>query len=286
MYVYEFNQDRSNSFYMEIQSTLNPEKHFHNGLEVVYVLNGDVTAHIDGEIYHLVSDQLCAVSCFSTHYYEKCKEGEYVFCSIPNRYFREYQDVFNANSFCNPVVTDVGEKPFLGIFRNIENALCDRNVFGNPTGAQSDHYRESQLHFWGAYITDLLINHCGLHERHRTSSLVADAVQVIENNFKNELTVEMICRKTGCHQKILSNCFKKTMGMSITNYIDKTRVLEAARLLNADSKMTVESIMLESGFNSVRNFLRHFKAIYGCTPTEYRNTKRVSASEKKKTLDQ
>lgn len=61
------------------------------------------------------------------------------------------------------------------------------------------------------------------------------------------------------------------MNMSILNYIDRTRVLEAARLLSTNPQMTVEAVMLESGFKSSRSFLRHFKSIYGCTPTEYRS---------------
>lgn len=44
-----------------------------------------------------------------------------------------------------------------------------------------------------------------------------------------------------------------------------------ARLLNTNPQMTVEAVMLESGFKSSRSFLRHFKNVYGCTPTEYKS---------------
>ena len=99
----------------------------------------------------------------------------------------------------------------------------------------------------------------------------SDSAPIIENNFKGNLTTADICKKTGCYQKNLSHHFKKTMNMSIINYIERTRALEAARLLNTNPKMTVETVMLESGFKSNRSFLRHFKNIYGCTPTEYKN---------------
>ena len=159
----------------------------------------------------------------------------------------------------------------MNILRIMENIINDRNVFGEPMSNVTERYRETQLYFLSSYLVNLLINHCGLHERHRISSLVADAVRIIENNFKGNLTTADICKKTGCYQKNLSHHFKKTMNMSIINYIERTRALEAARLLNTNPKMTVETVMLESGFKSNRSFLRHFKNIYGCTPTEYKN---------------
>ena len=61
------------------------------------------------------------------------------------------------------------------------------------------------------------------------------------------------------------------MNMSIINYVNRVRIYEAARLLATAPNMTVETIMMESGFNSNRSFLRHFRDIYNCTPTEYKN---------------
>lgn len=241
-------------------------------MEFIYVIeSGNAVAHIDGEIFPLSSGQVCAVSCFSTHYYEQDRSGKYIVCLIPRRYFRELESLFNVNSFHNPIINDVGEKPLLSLFQILKNLANERDIFGVPIEHPTDSYMETQLHLLASYLINLCIQHCGLHERHRISSLVADAVRVIENDFKGDITTETICKKLGCYQKNLSYHFKKTMNMSILNYIERTRVLEAARLLNTNPQMTVEAVMLESGFKSSRSFLRHFKSIYGCTPTEYRH---------------
>ena len=273
MYVYEHHRDKNNDFLIETEMNISEKKHFHNCMEFIYVIDGDATAHIDDETYQLTSGQLCAVSCFSTHYYEGSRSGQYIVCLIPRRYFREYESFFNANSFKNPILTDVGVTPLLSLFQMMKNVYADKNAFGEPTNSLSKNYKETQLYFLSSYLVNLCINHCELHERHRISSLVADAVRVIENDFKKDITTESICKKLGCYQKNLSYHFKKTMNMSIINYIDRTRVLEAARLLSTNPQMTIEAVMLESGFKSSRSFLRHFKSVYNCTPTEYKNTK-------------
>lgn len=285
MYIYEYDRDRNNIFYIAVETRVSVRMHFHNCMELIYVLDGEAVAHIDDVTYPLTSGQLCAVSCFSTHYYENLRDGQYMVCLVPRRYFRDYESIFNVNSFRTPIVDDIGDKPFLNILRIMENIINDRNVFGEPMSNVTERYRETQLYFLSSYLVNLLINHCGLHERHRISSLVADAVRIIENNFKGNLTTADICKKTGCYQKNLSHHFKKTMNMSIINYIERTRALEAARLLNTNPKMTVETVMLESGFKSNRSFLRHFKNIYGCTPTEYKNRQNSHLTDAKRQKD-
>lgn len=273
MYFYEFNRDRINRFIVSTDPIVSPDKHFHNCMEVIYVIDGDTIAHIDGKTYHLSSGQLCAVSCFSTHYYEACQEGQYIISLIPHRYFRETEEVFNTKSFANPVVNDIGNRPLLSILLILQNLANNQTIFGTPCETIDDPDQEKQLYYLSSYLVNLLIQHCGLHERHRISAYVADAVRIIENEFQSELTVADICRKVGTTQKELSLNFKKTMNMSIISYIDQIRALEAGKLLNTAPKMTIETIMLESGFKSIRSFLRHFKNLYGCTPTEYKNRK-------------
>lgn len=271
MYVYEHDRDKTNEFLLEIESSVSEKKHFHNCMEFVYVIEGSTIAHIDGEIYKLSSGQLCAISCFSTHYYEKTTNGKYFVCLIPRRFFREYEAVFDSNNFKNPIIDDVSPNPIFYVFKMLYEISHSRDIWGSNTNNSNNKYAETQLHYISSYLINLCINHCGLHERHRISSLVADAVRIIENNFKSDITISFVCKKLGCYQKNLSYHFKKTMNMSILDYIARTRVFEAARILSTNPNMTVEAVMLESGFQSSRSFLRHFKKYFGCTPTEYRN---------------
>ncbi len=271
MYLYEYNRDKENCFLIGYEPSISINKHFHNCMEFVYVIDGEANAHIDGLDYSLSQGQLCAVSCFSAHYYTVSREGRFIVCLIPRRFFREYESLFNTSGFKNPIIDDNSEKFLLNILQMAIMISEKRNMFGNENVTYSDKFAEDQLHFLSAYLVNLCINTCGLHERRRISSLVADAVGIVEDNFRDNLTILSICKKLGCSQKDLSYHFKKTMGMSIINYIDRTRIMEATRLLNTNPDMTIETVMMQSGFNSNRSFLRHFKDTWGCTPTEYKN---------------
>ncbi|MDR1970759.1 MAG: AraC family transcriptional regulator [Treponema sp.] len=85
-------------------------------------------------------------------------------------------------------------------------------------------------------------------EPYRLTSLAADA----------NMSVPSFCRR-----------FKKRTGMSFVEYLHSIRINTAKKLLQ-QSKMYVDDICYECGFNSVSFFNRKFKEHTGMTPVEYR----------------
>lgn len=275
MYRFEFFRDRQNMICLEEREELAKEKHFHNCIEFIYAIDGEACAHVDGTEYRFSSGQICAVSCFATHDYEIVRNGRFLVCLIPRRYFREHDHIFNNRSFQRPIVSDGASQPLRAIFDQIRCIAYDRNIWGEPLDKVDPDYQEQQLYHLCNYLVNLFIDHCGLYERKRISSLVADAVGIIETHFKEPINVATICTMLNCSQKDLSFNFKKTMNLTILEYIQRTRLLEATRLLRQHPNLTNDMIMLEAGYQSTRTFLRHFEASYHCTPAEYKkkNTK-------------
>ncbi len=270
MYSYEYNRDKANVFNIALESTVSTHKHFHNCMEFIYAIDGAAELHIDGRDYTLSGGELCAISSFSPHYYVTKREGKFIVCLIPRRFFREYESVFNVGCFKNPVLKDNGDKAILNIFKILLDLAGGRDIYGEKSKPSFSGEAEKQCIFLSGFLVSFCIGNCGLYERQRISSLAADAVDVIENNFASKLTIGYISKKIGCRQKELSYHFTKTMGMSVLAYINRTRVIEAATLLLSNPDETVESIMLRCGFNNMPGFLRHFKEAFGCTPTEYK----------------
>ena len=267
---YEYHRDRNSLIVIDYRESLSGSKHFHNCIEFIYIISGDVIAHIDETEYHFSSGQMCIVSSFSTHYYETLQTGQFIVCLIPRRYYRETDSIFNNNCLQNPVITDSGTKPILNIIQQIGRIITNEDIWGESAEVYTEKFKELQLFHLSSYLVNTFINRCGLYERKRISSLVADAIGIIETDFKTPINVSTICTKLNCSQRDLSYNFKRTLNMTILDYIERTRLTEATRLLRQYPHMTNDQVMLESGYKSNRTFLRDFKDIYHCTPTEYR----------------
>jgi AraC-like DNA-binding protein len=83
--------------------------------------------------------------------------------------------------------------------------------------------------------------------------------------LRAEMPVQRFCRN-----------FKKKTGMTLTEYLHSVRINTAKKLLQ-QSRMYVDDICYEVGFNSVSFFNRKFKKHTGMTPVEYRRRFGISS---------
>lgn len=94
------------------------------------------------------------------------------------------------------------------------------------------------------------------------------AMQYIMQNFHNEVNMKEMLELTNMSNTSFCLAFKKTYRMTFKEYLLKTRVGYACRLLG-DQSMTISEIAYESGFENLSNFNRQFKRIKGVTPKQY-----------------
>ncbi len=93
--------------------------------------------------------------------------------------------------------------------------------------------------------------------------------EYIETHLDDKITLEYLARKTGysvCH---LSRKFKEEVGCSIVDYINKTKIEQAKKILTSTLE-PIEEISGRLGFGSRSYFSSLFKEEVGETPTQYR----------------
>ena len=92
---------------------------------------------------------------------------------------------------------------------------------------------------------------------------------VMEENISNpELNIEKFCNEIGMSKTNLYYKIKQLTNFSPTEFMRRSRLQMAARLL-IEKKITVSEVSTLVGFNSHSYFCSCFKAVYGCSPTEY-----------------
>jgi transcriptional regulator GlxA family with amidase domain len=98
---------------------------------------------------------------------------------------------------------------------------------------------------------------------------VEKALELIYYNYKEALSVEYVATLTGYSKSNFCKIFKKVVGESFHQALNRQRVNNAAGLLSA-TDMAIADIALEVGFSEAKAFCRVFKSIYGVTPGQYR----------------
>lgn len=105
--------------------------------------------------------------------------------------------------------------------------------------------------------------------RMETNKSVASAVDIIEKNLTDKLSVPEIAAEAKLSQNYLALLFKRQFGMTIPHYI-LIRRIEYAKTLLQISDMKIKEIADKSGLPDSQYFNKQFRRIVGISPSEYR----------------
>lgn len=94
--------------------------------------------------------------------------------------------------------------------------------------------------------------------------------QYIQEHCTEDLSLDDAASLAGFSKYHFTRLFKNFTGSSFYKYLNKKRIEHAEKLL-VDPEISITEVALQSGFSSLSAFIRMFKIIKDCTPTEFRN---------------
>lgn len=101
------------------------------------------------------------------------------------------------------------------------------------------------------------------------NALLPRIFRFVETHYQGDCSLGALAVETSYHYAYLSGYFKKGVGISYAEYVNRYRVSEACYLLQ-NSHQTILKTAMDCGFESLRSFNRNFKRIMGISPGEYR----------------
>lgn len=92
----------------------------------------------------------------------------------------------------------------------------------------------------------------------------------ISAHCSDELNLEAVASMSGFSKFYFSRLFKQFTNVSFYKYVNQKRIEKAAKMLT-EPNISITNVALSCGFESLSSFIRMFKIVKGCTPTEFRN---------------
>lgn len=104
----------------------------------------------------------------------------------------------------------------------------------------------------------------------------ADTIDYLLEHFDSPLRMEDLAQRAGLSAAQFDRRMKKIFHLSVGQYLIKTRIDHAARLLG-DSDLAIADIALQSGFSDQSALSRQFRQVTGFAPRQYRQMMRPRA---------
>jgi AraC-like DNA-binding protein len=113
----------------------------------------------------------------------------------------------------------------------------------------------------------------GVKATERDRRRAVEAALWIEENSGEELSLEAAAKEAGLSPFHFLRLFNKVLGVTPHQYLVRTRLRRAARLL-AEGSRPVTEVALDAGFADLSNFVRSFRRAAGASPREFRRAAR------------
>lgn len=242
---------------------------------VIYIVSGELTAVVGGEkLGHLAPGNLLYIPA-GVSYKLKSKYLRAVVVT-----FDPYDTRPEPSERLSPVAAadyneelchlDGVEGP-LGKHILLPDMESERDLFirmSNIFTSAEGHYRAQISAMFKLVLLKII-------ETSDENALPARMVEELDNyireNVSDEISNTEIGAIFGYHPFYVSRMLKERKGMTLRQYIIAYRLKTAKRLLELSDKSAAE-IAEECGFTDASYFAKTFKAAFGVTPKEYRNS--------------
>ena len=252
--------------------------HFHQDIEIIYVLDGSLQINYEEESHHLNAEDFILINSKVRHEY--VSEDEVLFGSL----FIDYT-----------MLTEIfgGEQPFFWCNSAEEKSesyekmrYYIRQIFNlyQATEGQAIALKNSIYYQLIYLITSDFIVKKGMKQydslRGIQDERMNEIMSFIMTNYREPITLQELSERLYLSNAYLSKYIKKNFGMSFLKLLNNIRLDHAvSELLYSDK--TILKVAMDNGFSNLASFNQVFKESYQITPAEYRTQmqKKTEASE-------
>lgn len=116
-------------------------------------------------------------------------------------------------------------------------------------------------------------SYCQLVQKRSMSSYSEPVRQIlvtIDASLTGDLSLKRFANELFLNTSYLSTLFKKEVGMTLTDYVNKNRIEYAQKLLRSTT-LSIQDIAIQSGISDIHYFTRLFRRETGMSPRDWRN---------------
>lgn len=227
--------------------------HFHAGIELVYMLQGELEAVINGQNLVLHENELLIVNCYAVHKF--FSPDSYTLTSvIPLSAVPSMQKLLTSSRFKENIIADDQERNLIAMMKLLagypENKFVQKGICYAILGYLADHIPMEPM---------------GSSDQ---VNVICSILNYLNDNFTQHLTVEQVATEFGYSRSRFSHMFKNTIGYSLPQYLNMLRCRSIAEAL-VSSDIPVVELAINAGFNNTHTFYSAFRSCYNMTPREY-----------------
>lgn len=263
------NPDIEARFYLSIDEGSYVTPHWHDSLEMVFMLEGSITVTYEGKKNILYANDFNVINSRVVHSVLSANNRALVL-QIPKEVLKKYIPdidfyIFYVDMHPQNAVDQTKLEKIRKIFHDMY-IIYDIQPEGYLLKFNSLLYDLlfTLIHSYATRITEK-----SLDKDYKYLERLNEMITYIKEHYYGKFSVSEMAQKFGYSEDYMARFFKKQTGMTIIDYLYAYRVTKVYQDLIHTEK-TINDIFEQHGCTNYRVSMKVFKELYGCTPKEKR----------------
>ena len=247
---------------------LSVQLRYHSGYKLFFILRGSVIFFVEDKEIYLKKNQFLIIPPFAKHRsiyteFEKTLRCEIQF--MPKYLDSEVLDIITALEN-DSIARDLPQQ----YMEQLQFYFTQMNIYQkNPKYPYTPLMMKTLLTSIAIFLSHHSVSVCG-REIKSVNNSIKKAIDFINEGYHKNINPKVISENLFVSERTLYRLFKENIGLTLTEYINYVRIINAKRLMT-DTSLSMTDIAYQCGFNDSSYFSTVFKKYTGISPRIYRS---------------
>jgi len=245
------------------------EQHYHQNLDMLYVLAGSVDVVIDDKAFHLKEEDMILINSNKRHKFEN--SGNLLAIRFAIDYYLLSQTVGTTQMLflCNSAVDK--NSAYDKLRHQMKEIIRYYYTEGNKDKCYLQALYYQMLHVLIANFMVKTEEARVLFDNDAEKERISEIQSYIQGHYQAAISLNDLAEQMFLTPAYLSKYIKKKFGMTFVDYLNNIRLFHAVDELIYTNK-SLTHIAMDNGFCTSAAFNKSFKKVFNVSPGEYRKT--------------
>lgn len=240
------------------------ERHWHQGIEIIYILNGGMKVSINDKEYLLKQNYFSVINSMEIHSTKCIGETTVFLLQIPHTAIPT-TDRINCRSYYDKEICEIFDK-LISIYQEKQ-----KGYYLEFNSVVFYMLHKLFVQFGQSNISQNVI----VPEEKEYIAKISQVIDYVKTHYMQPISLDDVSQIACYNKQYFTRIFKKHMKTTFLEYLNEVRIRHIFdELIYTD--VSISEIAERNGFTNNKNFQKVFRKSYGCTPSEMRKKYRDS----------
>lgn len=253
--------------------------HWHNGLEILYLLEGSEDCYLgEEECIRMKKGDFLVINSRVVHSVQCPRQCREMLIQIPYPMMKRFIPQIDGLEFVCEKITGKKQRMDTFLVESALSTLAELHPFQSPE--ETLEFYSQIYHLLAVLVKDFSVSVTSdkMEISEKYMERLGMITSYVKEHYMEEISLQEIARLVSLNPDYFTRFFKKYMGMTFLDYVNSVRMEHVVRDLQR-TDLSVQKLLELHGFTNYKLFMKMYKSRFESTPGKMRRYRKEQKIE-------